>query len=173
MKALPEASKPTPPAWTKQLPGLGVILLIFLVIVLAVALAIMAVAAAFVGIGYAIAKTFPLSLLESTLVAVSSVLCIAVIVGVFHLSTIAEETRSCRWILEKWWTHEDAFFEDEDEDYPYDEEGEDYPFDEEEEEEPPQLRIPEPVVKEERTPRNAPCPCGSGRKYKNCCGKNK
>ena len=21
--------------------------------------------------------------------------------------------------------------------------------------------------------RNAPCPCGSGRKYKNCCGKNK
>lgn len=23
------------------------------------------------------------------------------------------------------------------------------------------------------TPRNAPCPCGSGRKYKNCCGKGK
>jgi preprotein translocase subunit SecA len=21
--------------------------------------------------------------------------------------------------------------------------------------------------------RNAPCPCGSGKKYKNCCGKNK
>lgn len=22
-----------------------------------------------------------------------------------------------------------------------------------------------------RTPRNAPCPCGSGRKYKYCCGR--
>ena len=22
-----------------------------------------------------------------------------------------------------------------------------------------------------KTPRNVPCPCGSGRKYKNCCGK--
>lgn len=24
----------------------------------------------------------------------------------------------------------------------------------------------------EKFPRNAPCPCGSGKKYKNCCGKN-
>jgi len=23
---------------------------------------------------------------------------------------------------------------------------------------------------EENTSRNAPCPCGSGKKYKNCCG---
>ena len=25
-------------------------------------------------------------------------------------------------------------------------------------------------VRSEKTPRNAPCPCGSGRKYKKCCG---
>ena len=25
--------------------------------------------------------------------------------------------------------------------------------------------------KEENISRNAPCPCGSGKKYKNCCGK--
>ncbi|HMP04833.1 MAG TPA: preprotein translocase subunit SecA [Lacipirellulaceae bacterium] len=25
--------------------------------------------------------------------------------------------------------------------------------------------------REERVPRNAPCPCGSGKKYKNCCGR--
>ncbi|MCC6491646.1 MAG: SEC-C domain-containing protein, partial [Pirellulales bacterium] len=25
--------------------------------------------------------------------------------------------------------------------------------------------------REEKTPRNAPCPCGSGKKYKNCCGR--
>jgi preprotein translocase subunit SecA len=31
-----------------------------------------------------------------------------------------------------------------------------------------------PVVKkaEEKVGRNNPCPCGSGKKYKNCCGKN-
>ena len=28
------------------------------------------------------------------------------------------------------------------------------------------------VVKGEKIGRNDPCPCGSGKKYKNCCGKN-
>ncbi len=28
-------------------------------------------------------------------------------------------------------------------------------------------------VKEKTVGRNDPCPCGSGKKYKNCCGKNK
>ena len=27
------------------------------------------------------------------------------------------------------------------------------------------------VVKEKKTGRNDPCPCGSGKKYKHCCGK--
>jgi SEC-C motif-containing protein len=27
-----------------------------------------------------------------------------------------------------------------------------------------------PPLKEERPGRNAPCPCGSGKKYKRCCG---
>ena len=27
------------------------------------------------------------------------------------------------------------------------------------------------VVKEKKIGRNEPCPCGSGKKYKNCCGK--
>lgn len=30
----------------------------------------------------------------------------------------------------------------------------------------------QPVVKEQKVGRNDPCPCGSGKKYKNCCGKN-
>ena len=28
-----------------------------------------------------------------------------------------------------------------------------------------------PVVKENKVGRNDPCPCGSGKKYKKCCGK--
>lgn len=30
-----------------------------------------------------------------------------------------------------------------------------------------------PVVKKDTVGRNDPCPCGSGKKYKNCCGRNK
>ena len=29
-----------------------------------------------------------------------------------------------------------------------------------------------PIVKEKEPERNAPCPCGSGKKYKNCCGRH-
>ena len=32
---------------------------------------------------------------------------------------------------------------------------------------------PEPVKTERKPGRNDPCPCGSGKKYKKCCGKNK
>ncbi|HRF35846.1 MAG TPA: SEC-C metal-binding domain-containing protein, partial [Clostridia bacterium] len=28
------------------------------------------------------------------------------------------------------------------------------------------------VNKDKKVGRNDPCPCGSGRKYKNCCGNN-
>ena len=30
----------------------------------------------------------------------------------------------------------------------------------------------EPVVNKNKVGRNDPCPCGSGKKYKNCCGRN-
>ncbi len=30
----------------------------------------------------------------------------------------------------------------------------------------------QPIIAEKKIPRNAPCPCGSGKKYKNCCGKS-
>lgn len=32
--------------------------------------------------------------------------------------------------------------------------------------------VKKPVVKDEKTGRNDPCPCGSGKKYKKCCGAN-
>jgi len=30
-----------------------------------------------------------------------------------------------------------------------------------------------PVTAEKKVGRNDPCPCGSGKKYKQCCGKDK
>ncbi|SKA96694.1 SEC-C motif-containing protein [Caloramator quimbayensis] len=35
-----------------------------------------------------------------------------------------------------------------------------------------QYNIDHTVVKENKIGRNDPCPCGSGKKYKKCCGKN-
>jgi SWIM/SEC-C metal-binding protein len=32
------------------------------------------------------------------------------------------------------------------------------------------LNPPKPVVAEKKVGRNEPCPCGSGKKFKNCCG---
>ena len=32
------------------------------------------------------------------------------------------------------------------------------------------LNPPKPIVAEKKVGRNEPCPCGSGKKYKNCCG---
>lgn len=33
------------------------------------------------------------------------------------------------------------------------------------------LSSPKPIVVSVSTPKNAPCTCGSGKKYKYCCGK--
>jgi SWIM/SEC-C metal-binding protein len=33
------------------------------------------------------------------------------------------------------------------------------------------LNTPKPKITEKKVGRNEPCPCGSGKKYKNCCGK--
>ena len=30
----------------------------------------------------------------------------------------------------------------------------------------------QPIRKQKKPGRNDPCPCGSGKKYKNCCGRN-
>lgn len=32
------------------------------------------------------------------------------------------------------------------------------------------LNPPKPTIAEKKVGRNEPCPCGSGRKFKNCCG---
>ena len=33
------------------------------------------------------------------------------------------------------------------------------------------LNWPKPIEAQNKVGRNAPCPCGSGKKYKKCCGK--
>jgi preprotein translocase subunit SecA len=38
--------------------------------------------------------------------------------------------------------------------------------------EPPKAGKPAPIKQALKVGRNDPCPCGSGKKYKKCCGKN-
>lgn len=33
------------------------------------------------------------------------------------------------------------------------------------------MNPPKPTIVEKKTGRNEPCPCGSGKKFKNCCGR--
>jgi preprotein translocase subunit SecA len=37
----------------------------------------------------------------------------------------------------------------------------------------PKETVSQTIIKEKKVGRNDPCPCGSGKKYKKCCGKNK
>lgn len=37
----------------------------------------------------------------------------------------------------------------------------------------PNMAPDKPIVKAKQPGRNEPCPCGSGKKYKHCCGRNK
>ena len=51
------------------------------------------------------------------------------------------------------------------------------PFGASQEQQPPSLKhgvegVQQPVKKGPKTGRNDPCPCGSGKKFKHCCGKN-
>ena len=36
-----------------------------------------------------------------------------------------------------------------------------------------ETRVEQVIRKDKKIHRNDPCPCGSGKKYKKCCGKNK
>ncbi|MBQ7225236.1 MAG: SEC-C domain-containing protein [Clostridia bacterium] len=36
----------------------------------------------------------------------------------------------------------------------------------------PAKQVKQPVRAEQKVGRNEPCPCGSGKKYKKCCGAN-
>jgi preprotein translocase subunit SecA len=38
---------------------------------------------------------------------------------------------------------------------------------------PPERKVPAAVSGKKKVGRNDPCPCGSGKKYKHCCGRKK
>jgi len=69
---------------------------------------------------------------------------------------------------------EDLELEDDDEDEDYDDDDEDYEVEENEDNysDYEEVKTPFVIPESEKIGRNDPCSCGSGKKYKKCCGKN-
>ena len=127
-----------------------------LLVLLALALVAIVSTFLFLGVGYVVSIILPLSLFESAVLAIGSSFVLA-----FSIAAVSIGTQISRHGL--FLPREDLqeeLDEDEDDEEKYDEyEGENLLN--------PQ-RVAENTVK---IGRNAPCPCGSGLKYKRCCGK--
>ena len=129
-------------------------LLVVAVCVILVGLGLFALSAAMVLVGRVLGLLFPITPFEgaliTTLVALGAIL--AFVLG--YVGRIGEEM-----------SHALAYLQEDDED---DEDDEGDEGDEDDEEYPP-LRLAPERRAGEPVSRNAPCPCGSGKKYKRCC----
>ena len=127
-------------------------LLVVTVMVILVVLVIFAVSAAMLLVGRLLGVLFPITTFEgaliTTLVALGAIL--AFVLG--YVGRIGEDM-----------SHALAYLQEEDE------EDEDDEADEDDEEEYPPLRLAPERRAGKPVSRNAPCPCGSGKKYKRCC----
>ncbi len=124
----------------------GVIIIVLLFIIISTAIVI--------SLGYLFSLVFKLTLFQSSLLCIGSAFMFVFLIFTFL---------TLLYLNKK-----------EDDDYYDDEEYEDDFFDEDENyyEEEDKKRDKNPKFMDlNKVGRNDPCPCGSGKKYKNCCGK--
>ncbi len=131
-----------------------VYLMMVAVLVILVVLVIFVLSAAMLLVGRLLGLLFPITTFEgaliTTLVALGAIL--AFLLG--YVGRIGEDI-----------AHALAYLQEDDEE---DEEDQEDQEDEEDEEYPP-LRLASDRREGKHVSRNAPCPCGSGKKYKRCC----
>ena len=131
-----------------------VYLMMVAVLVILVVLVIFVLSAAMLLVGRLLGLLFPITTFEgaliTTLVALGAIL--AFLLG--YVGRIGEDI-----------AHALAYLQEDDEE---DEEDQEDQEDEEDEEYPP-LRLAPDRREGKPVSRNAPCPCGSGKKYKRCC----
>ena len=120
-------------------------LVVFLSFLLLVAVLMVLGTALFVGFGALLARWLPLNLFQASVLAIGAAIAFAAILYV--LSTLMHTYRA---------DEPDDDFEDEDDDLEPDTTESETPF-----------TMPD----FSKTARNDYCPCGSGRKFKNCCEK--
>jgi len=126
-------------------------LLVGAVFVILVVLGLFVLSAAMLLVGRVLGLLFPVTTFQgaliTTLVALGAIL--AFLLG--YVGRIGDDV-----------SHALAYLQDEDEDEDEDDEDED-------DEEYPPLRLAPDWREGKPVSRNAPCPCGSGKKYKRCC----
>lgn len=132
-------------------------LILFLLILICVVFLVAISTGAFIGAGYVISFILPLTLFQSTLLCIGATLVVAFIISAFVIGSPVLK-----------YVEENDDYEDDDEDY---EDEEDYDEDFEEDEELDDISKKRFTRLKTKVGRNDPCPCGSGKKYKNCCGK--
>ena len=138
---------------------LQVILLLLLTIVLSSLI--------FLGMGYLVFSLFPLTLFQSTLLIMGAVFVVAFCVLVYSVSSHYDELKN----MDQWDDYEDEYYDEDDDFDKYDDFDDfDAPFKDENNFKKP-LDANLSIAGEKKIGRNQPCPCGSGKKYKNCCGK--
>ncbi len=131
-------------------------LLVGAVFVILVVLGLFVLSAAMLLVGRVLGLLFPVTTFQgaliTTLVALGAIL--AFVLG--YVGRIGDDV-----------SHALAYLQDEDEDDEEDDEDED--DEDEDDEEYPPLRLAPDWREGKPVSRNAPCPCGSGKKYKRCC----
>ena len=135
---------------TKTLTILSFIPIIFIVLLI-----LFISTGIFVGIGYVISLIFPLTLFESSLLCMGSTF----VVGFIILGII---------VYDSLFGNHNNFDEEDDDEWDDDEDDDE---DDEWDKVIPAIVRPTRQTPSGRVSRNAPCPCGSGKKYKYCCGK--
>ena len=114
---------------------------IALLLLFVLALAAMGVAA-FVGIGALLAQWLPMSLFQASVLAIAATATIALIIQAFMTMMRLHMDHDCLDDDFGW----EPFAEDED------------------------VHAPRTIASPSKIGRNQPCPCGSGKKFKLCCG---
>jgi len=120
-------------------------------ILIAVLLLLVVSTGAFIGAGYILSIMLPFTLFQASLLVMGATFVVAFIISAIFILGKMTQT----------YNDEDLDYEDYDEDDDEDFEEEEYANDSER-----KVRYVKSKVG-----RNDPCPCGSGKKYKNCCGK--
>ncbi len=133
--------------------------LAFILICIVIFLALMTVSVPlFLGGGYLLTLMLDFTLFQATLICSSSSFVLTFFIVIFfsldHFITDQKKTTITRR-------------------YDYDDDDDEDDDDDDDDEDDPPIRRPRRrfrVVRSQKIGRNAPCPCGSGKKYKNCCG---
>jgi preprotein translocase subunit SecA len=112
------------------------------------------------GLGWVLSKLFPVTVFEGSLIIAAVGIILSIHVSSTEMQSVLQQIKSS--LAPPLWDWDDGEEDEEDWDEEADENGNGFDVEQE-------APFSDPIS----VRRNAPCPCGSGRKYKNCCGRNK